>query len=120
MKLEDQVCALEYARKLKELNVNQESYFEWLYRPDLDKWEVSPRFKNPLGYSAFTVAELGEMLPSWCKSQKIVTANLTPTKKWCCAAHPQEYESKYLSADTEANARAKMLIYLIENGLVKV
>ncbi len=70
MKLEQQVCNLELAKKLKELGVKQESYFTWVHwRDDSedDGWDVY-HFDNPshtmgVDYSAFTVAELGELLP---------------------------------------------------------
>jgi len=123
VRLEDQVASLDLCKRLKELNVKQESYFEWLYRPDLDSWSVSPRFKNQLGYSAFTSSELGEMLPySVDDGVDFYYPNYTK--------HPKYYRVQLLSdgnkmllnltADTESELRAKMLIYLIENGLVNV
>lgn len=82
MKLEQQVCSLELAKKLKELGVKQESAFVWSV-PNPEKGR-NEREKLVLGkycevmlchkardwgeafdvYSAFTVAELGEMLPA--------------------------------------------------------
>ena len=95
MNLEDQVCSLELAKKLKELGVKQESIFWWI--EFVNGWELRfATFKVPTlndVISAFTVAELGEGLPDECVSYY---------------------------ADTEANARALMLIYLIENRLVKI
>src|SRR5574341_2010928 len=62
MKLENQVCTLEQAKRLKELGVTQESYFHfgdhldgvtesWMHEGDEDVF-----------YAAFTVAELGVMI----------------------------------------------------------
>jgi len=71
MKLENQVCSLELAKKLKELGVKQESLFYWRYNDGMDEWfidewdEFGPgkEFISSLkATSAFTVAELLEML----------------------------------------------------------
>lgn len=77
MKIEEQVCSLELAKKLKSLNVKQESLYYWWQhcnkvhqgyekeKPEY-KWVLQPYFKGLAidnAYSAFTVAELGEMLP---------------------------------------------------------
>jgi hypothetical protein len=74
MKLVEQVCSLELAKRLKELGVKQESYFYWttleyyVHIPGVQEGPtpcVMPGFevdgRNKL--SAFTVAELGEILP---------------------------------------------------------
>lgn len=66
-------------------------------------------------YSAFTVAELGEILPINLNSYKLDTG------KWYCEAHEchgAETNWEYTEDETEANARAKMLIYLLENKLL--
>ena len=66
MKLEEQVCSLELAKKLKELGVKQDGYFSWelIYK----KWEIRPdccyEDLDNVMVSAFTVAELGEILIS--------------------------------------------------------
>lgn len=75
MKIEKQVCSLELAKKLKELGVEQESLFYWwgnrekteiiiAYRGDLWEWSIPIGVKENGYCSAFTVAELGDMLPS--------------------------------------------------------
>ena len=66
MKLEDQVVGLELAKKLKELGVKQESYCYWR---EGNKEDPTYRIVTMVcakggTYSAFTVAELGEMLPN--------------------------------------------------------
>lgn len=120
MKLEDQVVSLELAKKLKELGVKQESLFWWhecqrpedghvwsyienYYRIDTDR-----AFEEVV--AAFTVAELGEMLPPGRKSWRYTDFDGC---KWMC-----EQVGHHEEAATEADARAKMLIYLIENKLV--
>lgn len=128
MLLEDQVCSLELSKRLKELGVKQESLFYWV-RP-IDIWQLTAKLTEQDGiyfnhttidifpmdnYSAFTVAELGEMLPEWhdsCKRQE---------NDW----HVRVFEKKKNNIchnafdESEANARAKMLVFLLDQGLIK-
>lgn len=111
MELEKQVCSFELAKRLKELRVKQESFYLWdgvdrdLHRSDDDQWLIDRC------YSAFTVAELGEMLPKNCRTRRSID-------------HKDDWLVDSLSTDhmahspTEADARANMLIYLLENGLI--
>lgn len=126
MTIEDQVCSLELAKKLKELGVKQVSLF--FYFEDRVEAHAHHSFENRLYLSneeinspdqkyasAFTVAELGEMLPTgiWSGKQndeKIVCWNQTFQKTLD--------EDIEFYGDTEADARAKMLIYLLENKLI--
>ena len=141
MKLENQVCSLELSQKLKELGVKQESLFWWLdrgggfqiqYVEDLtdcayDDEKNGSRFDWAMNYmkkfgennylSAFTVAELGEMLP---ENENIVFMRfpnnhfqnvMQDDKKW------GKY-SGYAEGNTEADARAKLMVYLLENKLI--
>ena len=119
MKLEQQVCSLELAKKLKELGVKQESL--WWWKPFLNakseevKWIISNNtssFGKPI--SAFTVAELGEML--------VYTQTGCAYRLWVCSSQIMIYSQEFNhteQADTEANARAKMMVWLIENGHIK-
>lgn len=146
MELEKQVCSLELAKKLKELGVKQESLWYWWGKTSGCGSPASPTKKeeghylracreiqilcNIMScsgaedrihvfsekYSAFTVAELGEMLkrealPYW--------DNVFMT--WSCGIYGSRRNilgmEKIL---TEADARAKMLIYLLEHNLIKV
>ena len=146
MKLQDQVCNLELAKKLKELGVKQESLFWWAR--DHDEKEAMLMYGKPSGlyyggssgdnavwmgyhdrntdfpnevifdknkpadlFSAFTVAELGEMLPIKMKTVKKVSG------KYSCwiSALPT---SPVMESQNEADARAKMLIYLLENKII--
>jgi len=138
MKLGNQVVSLELAKKLKELGVKQESCFQWLKITDggipqsggfLSLWVNDRRyFVNELfnktsffkieqqiditeEFSAFTVAELGEMLPPNSKTSKWLDTN------WW-AENERLLNNNAIPADTEADARAKMLIYLLENKLL--
>src|ERR1035437_2783851 len=69
MDLEDQVCSLELAKRLKELGVKQESLFSWSeWKPFHLKWKYEWTLEPGGGHvrgkvAAFTTAELGDMLP---------------------------------------------------------
>jgi hypothetical protein len=139
--LEKQVVSLDLARRLKELGVKQESLFFWA-KTKLGKnsewgWQLrlavedgfkgfaSPKDLTEItgknrddAYSAFTVAELGEMLP-W---DIVISRNID--KQWHITFQANGLQEKdvysVMSENTEADARAKMLIYLLENGLYRV
>lgn len=129
MKLEQQVTSLELSNKLKTLGVKQESYFHhykgvggWFYLGDnadlmnnaVDFGRMTaPQFES---YAAFTVGELGEMLPDDTKSYR-------SGGNWFCWAFKKMRhgnEDLIEQADTEADARAKMLVYLIESKLITI
>lgn len=119
MKLEDQICSFELAKSLKELGVKQESHFYWIPVGNgyiADCFMYSEQYEEiDKEISAFTVAELGEILPPF-----------VTTEKYFCKEKPRfnTHEEKTIEQhsfhdDKEADARAKMLIYLIEKGLLK-
>ncbi len=126
MKLENQVCSLELAKKLKELGVKQKSLIWWIYivsssyegdddfATRKEGWKLSqaPWKDEKNSYSAFTVAELGEMLPQGCASFRCSHSN-----EYKCVPPRILQEYSTMIGNTEADARAKMLIYLIENNL---
>lgn len=125
MELEQQVCSLEIAKRLKELGVKQENLYYWLEASDgarLMKNPILDTYKYFKRYSAFTVAELGEMLPRGTKSYLHKCVDGCDSRyfdkeiSYECQLHDK---SKTTTAETEANARARMLIYLLENNLIK-
>jgi len=139
MKLEQQVTNLELSKKLKELGMGQESLF-WYAKTgysgkhsflgtkrDMDRfkeheYDDMPGANDTYDFiSTFTVAELGEMLPFGTKSIHIDAWDETYQggKTWMCNA-PERKKRHIEYADTEANARAKMLIYLMENDLIDI
>ncbi len=132
MKLEHQVVSLQPSQRLKELGFKQESLFYWKRGLEVGASNTDElnlhygRFFNPIeikyAISAYTVAELGEMLPEGFWSSKHQT-------RFECGKNIVEYDNYIRGnkptcdmeyADTEADARAKMLIYLVENKLIKL
>ena len=71
MELSDQICSLELAKKLKELGVKQESLFWYTIYVDQTydiHYQFDSKYIPPAHYAAFTVAELGEMLPVFSRA----------------------------------------------------
>lgn len=123
MKLQDQCCTREQGQRLVELGVKPEALFWWM-----------PSMSGPHGeyirYSyhgnnlapAFNVAELGEMLPEsdthlsvW---KTVKYTHLSVDEKWEASLH--KYDRSYVTCPTEAQARADLLIHLLENKLLTV
>lgn len=138
MNLEDQVCSLELAKKLKEIGIKQRSMFVWEYYDDqcyaikFIPYAVVPNEINKFQwFSAFTVAELGEMLPKELESDDKSNPyelcckwelHYSDNKMWHITYRKYNCENIrdfIIYDENEANARAKMLIYLIENGLIQ-
>jgi len=145
MELKKQVVSLELAKKLKELGVKQDSLFYWLEYND--EWQVKATHggltrkfidnvrKNARDgriipkdcISAFTVAELGETLRLKLgnehdyNSRPITDENNKGSFKWQARNQEEglyDKDGNYIFADTEADARAKILIHLLENKLM--
>lgn len=130
MELQKQVCSLESAKRLKDLGVNQESLFWWVRRGhyfcgnveyQADAPFVTDEREHDFPYealaSAFTVAELGMMLPTGLWYEKTKQDNrfrVGHIKELTGGVSPSHVEW----GDTEADARTKMLIYLLENKLI--
>jgi hypothetical protein len=124
MKIEDQVVSLELAQKMKELGFEQESLFYWWwdeYTEEndfiIEEYDALPTKYDYKAekYSAYTVAELGEMLPMNCLCGFAYDINGKEFKVYINALLENE---RYFASKTEADARAKMLIYLKENKLI--
>lgn len=107
MKLEDQVCSLELAKKLKEFGVKQNAYWSWY--TNAGKGNL---MHNPKGYrsmevktfDAFSVAEIGEILEGF----QLPYFNFGTGWKI-------KQTREYHRCENEVDARAELLIYLIEN-----
>jgi len=118
MKLEKQAVSLELATKLKELGVKQDSLFWWDDHSEVGMGAIVSYSDpdNPI-CSAYTVAELGELMKDCNWDLPYTESNWSV---WECRVDNDEFgEKQYIQATTEADARAKMLIYLIENKLIK-
>ena len=165
--LENQVCSLPLAQRLKELRVKQESYFVWAKlaeRPE--KWRIQVKDRQYEDeFSAFTVAELGGMLPQrieqsvldarfpWKEEDEDHNERVYDELREVLPELWDHYDHKYeefgyplqrtfrdgftvdyyfddpdaeynetvfeVKGATEADARATMLIYLLENGLIE-
>jgi len=131
MKLEQQVVNLELSQKLKELGVKQESLFYWNYNDAVPKqgWYLDDEnlaYPKEHTCHAYTGAELGEMLPQILKIKKIkyqLFVSVAVDKQWFVVyANEKDYSDnapiKFMMCHNEANARAKMLIYLLENKFI--
>ena len=130
MKLEDQVVSLDLSKKLKELGVKQESHFSWFsVKSDREKDCYVSCDDGGYGYrvcSAFTTSEMGEMIGNsvneWAQG-------------WddCGCFWRFSYGNRgagtfidgigkrfsYPDPCSEADARARLLICLIEKGAGK-
>jgi hypothetical protein len=128
-KIAKQVCSPALAQQLKALGVPQESLWYWVASsgrtyPLLAAEEdlsAAPLFQAA-AVSAFTVGELGELLPSTVEQDGEVLCfrSLKFPRGFAVAYVPTEadrYSGVEMKAATEADARAQLLIYLIENSL---
>lgn len=124
MKLEDQVVSLELSKRLKELGVKQDSLYYWTDHLDW-KLRTDQGFSDQWN-SAFTVAELGMMLPSKITAFGQIHHFLRTWKRIAGefgVRYKPNFGPAYIPAKiakTEADARAKCLIYLLENDLMKL
>lgn len=142
MNLSQQVVSLDLAKRMKELGAPQESLFWWVLNTRTKEFELRQKEElmgfiedgdtawpyleeaKSLGhaFSAYTVAELGEMLPNYFKHEQKGYINLVIMKldDGCWEVMYKEGgEVAFVErADTEPDARAKMWVYLKENNLI--
>lgn len=131
MKLEDQLVCKELSQKIKELGFPQDSLWYWEgIMTDVNKirWKINRANKNhnPNKYSAFTVAELSDLM----KNKYIAVAPDLDDGAYgryeesvhCgwTATNPRYIRKlvKVIKDENQANCLAKMLIYLRENKLI--
>lgn len=119
MPLEKQVTSLELSKKLKELGVKQESLFYYSRVKHEQEYKLDFGIHGPYEtkdldhkISAFTVAELGEMLPYAALGAYF--NQFKGANDWSMGYGLE----KTINSDTEAEARGKMLVYLRENKLI--
>lgn len=132
MKLERLVASLELCKELKELGVRQDSQFYWVRPADYNYWILithEEAHKNLAPgtniswmietdtYSAFTSGELGVALPK----DAGIEFELSQENGWTISGYDINRGSVYFVSDeTEADARAKMLIHLLKNKMITV
>lgn len=127
MNLQKQVVSLEHAKRLKQLGIVQKSLF-YLQKEyssdtptiytydDIEGWGINPSSQKHL-YSAYTVAELGAMMPPDHGTFKDFDFGFTIQ----CLNKNEEGKfemNHYHYNGTEAEARADMLIYLLESKII--
>jgi hypothetical protein len=149
MKIEEQVCGLDLATKLKDLGVKQESLCYWVEPVHSETKTPFVQVEYPTGYTArphiaaaFNVAELGELLPATVIGRMpftnlvgelfrlTISHNVLPdVSRWFVQYRMNiirnegtlvEDFGEYFVEESEADARAKMLVYLIEQNLVNL
>jgi len=126
MKLEEQVCSLELAKKLKELGVKQESLFYWNICHDCEKeypfgsvnWEISYEKNHGENISAFTASELLEKVPNELHGSplQIQGSSFIGENNLIFYITYPNYVEIFFSDKNLSNPLAKMLIHLIENN----
>lgn len=122
MKLQDQVCSAAQAKRLKELGIVQDALFFWydlrghheiLYKNDQDT--LAKTYGMTIG-AAFTVGEIGMMLPDDVRSYRIEGC-------WCIY-YPDDDGAMNLfipeDDETEALSRAAFLIWGLESGVITI
>jgi hypothetical protein len=129
MKLEDQVCSFAQGMRLDDLGLQTNSLFGWHQEAsDLKETLVlyigDRRDASKYGwhyiFPAYTVAELGILLQPYTVARNVDKGKIYwrllddyYLPKW-------ESKAPLFYKDTEAEGRAEALIWLIENGYVKV
>jgi hypothetical protein len=125
MKLEEQVTSLEASKRLRALGAPQTSVFFWV---ETKKGDANPLLVGPNAvdipnadfYSAFTVAELGALIPYSFVSERRASG------RWECGQryhldvegssprHPFADVTEVFFGNTEVEVRAKTLIFVLE------
>lgn len=126
--MEHLVTSLDTSKKLSDLGLKKDSYFWHIRLSDspngMEDW-ILRNMKWGEGaveqYHAYTSGELGEMLPcndgeAFYLTQKGLIGNLWYVTR-CRLTNMEDLHR--VEAETEVEARAKMLIYLIENCYIK-
>lgn len=143
MKIENQVCSLEQARRLKEMGIDAQGHFcyahpvkevhkgfdgettEYMeeYKDEPELMELSTALWNGLPYChAYTVAELGVMLDDFVNHSRrngngIWEAKFKPVIPHAAPHRIQDaMVATFTTHKTEAEARASLLIHLLETS----
>ena len=139
MELKDELTSFKLSKQLRKLGVKQYSLFHWMHcnlLEDTVPWivynEESRLRENKQYYSAFSVAELMEMLPENiyrefkknCKTCLFIQINkqLYDTEmNYICGYYNSDNVPVYhIDSPKLADVLAEMLIHLIKNKLIKL
>ena len=118
MKLKDQVCSLESAKRLKELGIEQDSIFCYFhcsddsFELDYNTWKKTEIFPHEY-ISAFTVAELGEFLPPELDGLYFTSFRCARNGWWCEYSDGNGASMRSFWSKNEAECRATLLINLM-------
>lgn len=114
MRDKEQVASLELCRRLQALDVKETSLLYWSVGEMFTTVEpVVPYHTKEPYIRAYTSGELGQMLPLGTTTWR--QQNGPKKEIWKCES---EYYGVIFEDEKEANARAKMLIYLLDNKLL--
>lgn len=133
MQLYKQVCTLAQSARLVELGVNIVPFLWWVQeRAYPDNCNVLTAEHKPKGIDidafiilpAYTVAELGEMLPESFSKETAEPLSFYKVEKCFGEDKTLWFPNETIAIlnygyATEAEARAAMLIYLLEQGIIK-
>jgi len=145
MEKEKHVCALKYAKELKELGYPQDdSLWYWIVDLQTQKehlYRILGRsiYKHQIDYETYaapTVAEFGEVLPDeiivdkmryFCSfAIRVNRSKYTSYTRYWYGYQTNRYETRNdkilisFDSDTEANVRSMLVVYLIRNKIIKV
>lgn len=133
MNNEQQVVSLEISKQLRALDVGHgKSIFYWddskdnprlLFYKELNAMHDNFKASEWDYYSAFTVAELGEMLPASIVYDDfdLILGIAKIVNEWITIYYEEDSPAPIdFRASTLADSMGLMLIYLIENGHVKL
>ncbi len=136
MRLEEQVCSMEQAKKLVDLGLQLSTCYYWLEQGNVGMETQTLLSESDITsiadahfYPAPTVAELGILLPTEITDEDedyYLQGSIGDRRGeffyiWFQSALDNiEWELfPAIEKDTEAEARAEALIWLLENGMVK-
>ena len=141
MDIKQQVVSLELAKQLKKAGYKQKGVWWWLIGENAEGHSAIQLVRNKEQRNGVfpeeicvvpTVAELGEALPTSINQDKkifrLTIIKYIPSMQWVVEYKElgqsislfDKENNKYVleDADTEADARAKMWLYLKKNGLL--
>ena len=131
MKIENQVCTLQQAKDLKRLGVEQKPANYFWDESDGQLYRCADGSASDIGcFAAFTVAEMGVMFPDGQDIKRMRAAQLLSYRIAAAAGggyyceipdeNGEELTPPLFSTKgiTEAQARAAMLIHLLESGRI--